>query len=362
MFSDSGIGNIDSAAGSPSAQNTLVPLSVSSTVLPAINSVSTVLPVVPTLTAQTPAGLPSVNLETLDLSSTPLGALVGGTLNAVKLSATLDRVTGATSRMTASLGHLNVLGGLVSIDALTDQDSLQAAPAAATASRTIDVGHIGLLNIGTLLQGLGIDPARLPLGIVTNLLGQLKLPGLSLGSVTALLNAPLLEVDTGPLSVVTKASSSPIQSAATVTAQAPSLKVAGLSLGGDLTSLLFSLQSTLSSLLGTISSSLGNMVSVSLMDSSHRVSRSQGYIDAVAQASQLTITIDPSKVPGGLSAVTASWPAAGDRSSVGAFLGDGASQFSSLSDAGLGSAPLAIGPTTLTLGAVTSESKYTGGS
>jgi hypothetical protein len=375
-FTDSGIGNIDPANGPLTAKNTLVPLSLSSSVLP-VSTLTALLPGLAPLTAQTPAGVPSVDLSTLDLSATPLGVLLGGTLNAAKLSTALSPLTGAVSRLTASLSHLNVLGGLVSIDALTDQDVLQATPAAATASRTVDVGHIGLLNLGALLHGLGIDPASLPLNTVVNLLSQLNLPGLPTGqllsgllstvtgltkAVEALLNTPLLEVDTGPLSVLTKATSSVTQSSALVSSQLPAVKVAGQNLGGDLTSLLSSVQTLLGSLLGTITPSLASLVTVSLLPASHSVTQSHGYTDAVAQASELTISIDPAKVLGGLSAAATAMSTASDSPAIGSMIGDNASvfanPFASSEAAGLGGAPLGVGPTTLTLGAVTSESRY----
>jgi hypothetical protein len=373
-FTDSGIGNIDPANGPLTAKNTLVPLSLSSSILP-VSTLTALLPGLAPLTAQTPAGVPSVNLATLDLSSTPLAALLSGTLNGAKLSTALNPLTGAVSRLTASLGHLNLLGGLVSIDALSDQDALQATVTEATASRTVDVGHIGLLNLGALLHGLGIDPASLPLNTVVNLLSQLNLPGLPTGqllagllstvtgltkAVEALLNTPLLEVDTGPLSVLTKATSSVTQSSAVVTAHLPTLKVAGQNLGGDLTSLLSSVQTLLGSLLGTITPSLASLVTVSLLPSSHSVTQSRGYTNAVAQASELTIGVDPSKVLGGLSAAASSMSAASESPSIGSMLGESASVFTNdVAAAGLGSAPLGLGPTMLTLGAVTSESRYT---
>jgi hypothetical protein len=377
-FTDSGIGNIDPANGPLTAKNTLVPLSLSSSVLP-VSTLTALLPGLAPLTAQSPAGVPTINLATLDLSATPLGILLGGTLNAAKLSTALNPLSGAVSALTASLTHLNVLGGLVSIDALTDQDALQASPTAATASRTVDVGHIGLLNLGALLHGLGLDPANLPINTVLNLLSQLNLPGLPTGqllagllstvtgltkAVEALLNTPLLEVDTGPLSVLTKATSSMTQSSALVTAQLPALKVAGQNLGGDLTGLLGSVQTLLGSLLGTIAPSLASLVTVSVLPASHSVTQSHGYTDAVAQASELTISIDPAKVLGGLSAASTAMSTASDSPSVGSMLGDNAtvlaSPFAASASAGLGSAPLGIGPTSLTLGAVTSESRYTG--
>jgi hypothetical protein len=210
-------------------------------------------------------------------------------------------------------------------------------------------------------------------------LSQLNLPGLPTGqllagllstvtgltkAVEALLNTPLLEVDTGPLSVLTKATSSMTQSSALVTAQLPALKVAGQNLGGDLTGLLGSVQTLLGSLLGTIAPSLASLVTVSVLPASHSVTQSHGYTDAVAQASELTISIDPAKVLGGLSAASTAMSTASDSPSVGSMLGDNAnvlaSPFAASASAGLGSAPLGIGPTSLTLGAVTSESRYTG--
>jgi hypothetical protein len=377
MFTDTGLVNIDPASGPSSAKNSLVPLTLSSSVLP-LSTLTGLLPLAKPQSVLSPGGIPSVNLSSLDLSSTPLGALISGTLNTGKLSSALDPVKGATSSLTASLSHLKVLGGLVTIDTMLDQDALQAAPSAATASRTFDVAHVGLLSLGGLLQGLGIDPARLPLSTVTNLLSQLNLPGLPvggllsgltstltttlsglLGPVMNLLDTPLLEVDTGPLSVTTTSASSLAKSAAVVKATQPSLKVAGKTLPGlDLTSLVQTVTSTLSSLLGAINPGLANVITVAPLTTSHSVTRSHGYIDAVAQASELTITIDPSKALGGIGKAAESLPAAGDSAALGSILGDITGPLAGATG-GIGSAPLALGPTTLTLGAVTSESKFT---
>jgi hypothetical protein len=187
------------------------------------------------------------------------------------------------------------------------------------------------------------------------------------GGLTSLLNTPLLEVDTGALQVITKAAATLADSNADVTAGIPTLKALGMNVPG-----IDTLISTLQSVLATINQNLAGLLSVTLLDKSANKSQSGAYIDAVAQASEFKLTIDPSKVglasvKASLPSLTQSLPTSGtidlSKTAVGKLapsLQLPANPFASLFNAKiLAAGPLALGTTTLALGQVNSESKYT---
>jgi hypothetical protein len=416
LLTDDGLTNTDPSLGPISAKSTIIPLSLSGSSIP--DSVQNSLgSLTAPLTTQSPGGLPSVDLSSLDLSSTPVAGIISGVISAAKATTAADPQAGANSGLMASLSNIKLLGGLVTIDALSEQASTQAGTDAASAIRSIHIGHIGVLSLGALLQGLGLDPSRLPITTVTNMLSQLNLPGLPIGSLTGtltstvtglldqvqtLLSTPLLEVDTGAFSVGTKATSSAADSSATVQSGTPSIKVGGQSLPSSLplSSILDSVQSLVSNLLAAINPGLTKVVTISAVDPKHSVTESNGTIDAMAQATALNISIDPSQALGGLSSIASALPAAGAGGTLGSLgggglpglgggglpgvgggglpgvgggglpgvgggglpglggLGGGTSGDSNPLSS-LGSAPLAQGPTMLTIGTVTSDSKFT---
>lgn len=451
VFTDQGSANIDSKAGPSAAKNTLTPLTLSST-LTDLSGINKALGAIAApVSAQSPPDQ-TVNTSVVDFSKTAVASVLGGQLEPINLATALSTVKGATSGLTAALTNLNVLSGVAGVTTLANQDALSAASNAAAAARNFKLGSIPVLNLGAILKGLGIDPAKLPLTTAAALLDKLNvsvpalagitnplttLTGLvglqsaaaSSGSSTPIsvpsvlakaintldsaanlnangdnpvasdlqkilatvqtnlkaatlldmlssllnsllpnaLNTPLLEIDTGAIQVITKAAATVADSTATVTAANPTLKALGLSVPG-----VDQLVSTLQSVLKTINQSLAGLISVNLLDKSASVTGpTNGYIDALAQASEFKLTIDPSKV--GLSAILSGLPAiskvtASDnpdpsKTAVGSLLGslNVANPFASLVNAKLLStdAPLALGATTLSLGQVTSESKYT---
>ena len=461
VFTDQGTANTDSKAGQTLAKNTLTPLSLTSNKvdLSAINS--SLSAVTSPETAESPGTSPSVSKSLLNFPadpSSPTAKVISGAVNSVNLTTKLDAIAGATSGLTAALTNLKVLSGIAGIDTLTNNDALVAAPTAASAARQFKIGKIPILNLGALLQGLGIDPSKLPVSAATSLVDKLKLSVPSLGgsnttltnatntllglmglktqadgassssstitvpapltqainsldskanlspsgqdvtagnlqgilatvqsnlnassftdllstllsqSLDSLLKTPLLEVDTGALQVVTKAAATVADSAADVTAGIPILKVLGMNVPG-----IDTLISTLQGVLTTINQNLAGLLSVTLLAKDRNITQANGYTDATAQASEFKLTIDPSKV--GLAAIKASLPAVTDGLPTGGSIDLGktavgtlapslqlpANPFANLVSAKILStdAPLALGATTLALGQVNSESKYT---
>jgi hypothetical protein len=457
VFTDQGTTNTDAKAGQTLAKNTLTPLSLTSNQVDLSPITSLLSAVTAPESAESPGANPSVNKSLVNFSSGPAAPVISGQLNPVTLTTALDAAKGATSGLTAALTNLKVLSGIAGIATLTNNDALAAAPTAASGARQFKIGSIPILNLGALLQGLGINLAQLPVSAVTSLVDQLKLGVPSLGGnnttltdatntllglmglktqadsaksssstitvaaplaqvinsldksaklssngqdVTAsdlqtilgtvqtnlnassfadllssllsgglanLLKTPLLEVDTGALQVVTKAAATVADSAADVTAGIPSLKVLGMNVPG-----IDTLVSTLQTVLGMINQNLVGLLSVTLLDKSRNITQANGYTNAVAQASEFKLTIDPSKV--GLSSVKASLPAVTDSLPTGGSIDLGntaiktlapslqlpANPFASLFNARiLAAGPLALGATTLSLGQVNSESKFT---
>jgi LPXTG-motif cell wall-anchored protein len=148
-------------------------------------------------------------------------------------------------------------------------------------------------------------------------------------------------------------------SVADVTGQQPTLKVAGQVVPGlDLTSLLSTLQSTLSGLLKTISPNLAGLVSLTLLNPSHSVTSANGYTDALSRVSELALTIDPTKITGGVTQTMATLAKGG--TSIGSLLDLSklASPLAPLTSLLGSGVDLLAKPTTLSLAQVTSESKF----
>jgi LPXTG-motif cell wall-anchored protein len=182
--------------------------------------------------------------------------------------------------------------------------------------------------------------------------------------LSSLLAMPLVQVNTGALSVITKAVSAVPDSVAGVTGQQPTLKVAGQVVPGlDLTSLLSTLQSTLSGLLKTISPNLAGLVSLTLLNPSHSVTSANGYTDALSRVSELALTIDPAKITGGVTQTIATLANGGpsvdkvvkDLTKTSLQLPNPLAALTSLLGSGV---DLLAKPTTLSLAQVTSESKF----
>ena len=78
--------------------------------------------------------------------------------------------------MTSSLGNISLVGGLIKATGLTSVLGTTAAAGAADGSRTIKAGAINVLDLGALLNGLGIPLTALPLDAVSTILGTLGVP------------------------------------------------------------------------------------------------------------------------------------------------------------------------------------------
>ena len=82
----------------------------------------------------------------------------------------------AKSGLGANLADINLVGGLLSVEAVNSVMGASAGAASADGFRGLDVGAISVLNLGALLKGLGIDPATLPLSNISDLVSSSTCP------------------------------------------------------------------------------------------------------------------------------------------------------------------------------------------
>ncbi|HEX2701318.1 MAG TPA: hypothetical protein VHM89_14045 [Acidimicrobiales bacterium] len=277
---DTAQSTIDSALEAPNAITKLVPLSLVSSLLPALNGLTANLP---TFESKTPGGNANVTGSALDLASPggvlglPLG-LLGGSLIPTSLTTALDGA-GARTGLDAALANLSAVSGLLKVNSVSNKQGTAAALSASSGNRALTVDAISLLSLGDLLAGLNLDLAKLPLGIVSNLLSTLQLPVALPGGAADLKSAVdgLTSTISGILTQV--AGNNALLGSVVDAVPAVDGLLSGLSLtslvplGGsslvpvDLTALglgtvsdlLGTLQGTLSNLLDTVLGTLGNL-------------------------------------------------------------------------------------------------------
>ena len=182
---------IDSAkAGAVSAFTRLSPLSLASNTASALN---VALPVVE---AKAPGGQTSVPPVSIPLS-TPAST---GSLSLATLSATVDG-TSAQSGLGSSIDNLSLAGGLLAVPKATSNLSTSALATAADGVRGLSVPSVTVLDLGSLLDGLGLKLTDLPLSTITDLLKLLNIqvPGIvptaELDAVVGQLNAAITQVN-----------------------------------------------------------------------------------------------------------------------------------------------------------------------
>ncbi len=124
--------------------------------------------------ASAPQGTPEVTTSALDLSTLGLGAVVDGTVAPLLLKAASTPSTATSS--TAKITEVGLLGGLASIGSLEATDKTGSAGTASEAGRGMTLDALSLLDLGKLLQGLGLDVLNLPLAVVSGLVASLDVP------------------------------------------------------------------------------------------------------------------------------------------------------------------------------------------
>lgn len=121
-----------------------------------------------------PQGPGEVNTSLLDFNSLGLGAIVNGALQPLNLKAL--HTPSASTSSSARITDLGLLGGLASLGVLNATDKTGSGTAASEAARAMTLDALSLLDLGKLLQGLGLDLLNLPLSIVSGLLTSFGVP------------------------------------------------------------------------------------------------------------------------------------------------------------------------------------------
>lgn len=183
----------DPAAGGPIARESVSPLQVSSTLLPALSALS-----LPSVETSSSSGEDGEATDPVDLGALVAGApvpgLLSGTIDSVSLRSAVD-ATGATSTAEGAARDLAVLGGLFRLANASADLGSTALVSDAGALRGLQLDGLEVVNLGALLDLLGLSLADLPLDAAIALLDQLGLPipgGVSaealLATVTGLLD------------------------------------------------------------------------------------------------------------------------------------------------------------------------------
>jgi hypothetical protein len=123
-----------------------------------------------------------------------------GSISPLSLSAVVDAAQGATSGLDSTLSNVSAVGGLLSVPSATSSLGAAAKPGDADGLRGVSVPSIQVLNLGAVLQGLGVNPAGLSVGQVANALDALQTKVVS-GS--GLLNGTQLSALSGLQQVLT---------------------------------------------------------------------------------------------------------------------------------------------------------------
>lgn len=162
---DEGQSSTDPKVGTPEAFASLHPLSLSSGLVPALNLE------LPPVEVRSTGAEQKLDTQPVDLQT----VASSGTLAPAALSAVVDDA-GARSGLSAALTDLGLLGGLVSIDAVGANLGTSAAKGVSEATRGVSVDNLVVLDLGALLDGLGLPLAELPLDEVLGLLTSLGVP------------------------------------------------------------------------------------------------------------------------------------------------------------------------------------------
>ncbi len=164
----------DPSAGGPSALERVTPLSITSTLLPALDAVSQ-----PTLETNATSGedarsTPAVDLASI-LAGLPVPGLLSGTIDPVALRSAVD-ASGAVSTVTGALRDVSVLGGLLGVGTASADLGSGALSTDANAIRGLHLDRVEVLDLTQLLELVGISLTDLPIDAAVGLLAGLGLP------------------------------------------------------------------------------------------------------------------------------------------------------------------------------------------
>jgi len=199
LLGDDARATIDRQISDPSAFSRLVGLDINSKLVPALNAS---VPAAP-MESRSPGGQPVVSVTGADLTQGIKGvalpaAVATGTLDAA-LRSSFDGVA-ARSGIDGAVKNLKVAGGLLSVGEISSTLGSGAAQSAADSTRGVKVGEVAVLDLGAVLDGLGLAIADLPVSTISSLLSQLNVPvagvptGTNLSAYVASLNKAIDDV------------------------------------------------------------------------------------------------------------------------------------------------------------------------
>ena len=195
LLNDASASSIDPSRGTPEAATVLRPLKITSDVIDALN-VELPEVAVRTTGAENRQEVTAIDLDTLLKDKLPaaldgaVGSLVSGEVSPASLAAIVD-AAGARSGLESALGNVSAGGGLVSLDGAEGGNGValdlatDAAKEVTQGTRSLNVGNIDAVNLGALLDGLGLPLTDLNVEMVTGLVDGLGL--LDTSAVTNLL-------------------------------------------------------------------------------------------------------------------------------------------------------------------------------
>src|SRR5688500_7320866 len=185
-------------SATPEAFSRLTALSLSSALVEPLNSVVPTPPL-ESRTLGTGASCDEDNTVNLTAAGVP-AAVATGVPTPAKLCSAVD-ANGARSNLDTTLADLSVVGGLVTVDAVSSTMGAGSASTSADGSRAVSVDAVTVLDLGALLQGIGLLVSDLPVGTVSDLLETLEVtvpevdPEATLEEVVVAINGALTELE-----------------------------------------------------------------------------------------------------------------------------------------------------------------------
>jgi len=162
LLSDAGIANIDEAAGARSAAAQISALVLDTAVTDALS--------VPLFAVES-TGAPQEASQEVALPANPI---LSGAALPLSVSALVD-AEGARSALGAALADLDVLGGIVGLQGVDLDLGSEALVSDSAANRGVSVQDLEVLDLESLLAGLGIPLTDLPLDALLGMLDGLGL-------------------------------------------------------------------------------------------------------------------------------------------------------------------------------------------
>lgn len=183
-----------------SAVERVVPLSISSTLVPVLGALSTPAIEVASDGSERSASTPGADLGALS-SASPVPGALAGTIDPASLRAVVD-AAGAVAAAAGGASGISILGGVVDLGRVDVLLGSNAGTDDAAASRGLSVDRVEALDLGAVLSLLGLSPADLPLDVAARLLEQLGVPlpggAASADALVATVNGLLGQVGTVP--------------------------------------------------------------------------------------------------------------------------------------------------------------------